>query len=315
VALAGELAQGELPVPSHLGVPRVADVGVVRPDHDLRRPPRSVEVLEKRVERLGHVTVAQVPRVGPGAEHRPVVALGTGHQAGVLEREEVRVLGQARVVRVGRRPALLELDQLLQDGALAALLAAADDGGTVGLAVLPTPVVEAAVALAGPLRGLRVDLVEVAQDEIHRLVQAVQVQPVDADRVGGALVVRAQPDGERLDDPVAPHPAWEAAEVAERLRRGAVLARPADEAVQPVGGGPVGLDRDGVEARRLDQPAGDAGALDVELVRPVRRLADQHAAGGADAIDQRVVVVRRAGDRQRGRQRRVGPDGAHPGRS
>jgi hypothetical protein len=51
------------------------------------------------------------------------------------------------------------------------------------------------------------------------------------------LVVRAQPQGEGLDDLVAPYPAREAQEVAERVGRGAILARAADEAVDPEAAG------------------------------------------------------------------------------
>jgi hypothetical protein len=223
----------------------------------------------------------------------------------------VRVLGEPRVLRGVLRPLLAQLEQLLEDSALAALLPTADHGCAVALAVVAVPVIEAGVPRPGAHRGLGVHLLQVAQDEVHRLVQAVEVEAVEADRVDGVLVVRAQPHGEGLDDLVAPHPAREAQEVAQRVGRRAVLARPAHEAVDAVGRRPVGLDGHGVEAGLHDQPAGHAGALDVELVRPVRCLADQHAAPGADAIEQRVVVVGCAGDGNGRVERCADADCAH----
>jgi hypothetical protein len=144
---------------------------------------------------------------------------------------------------------------------------------------------------------LGVDLLQVAQDRVDRLVEAVQIEPVEARRHRRPLVVAAQPPDERLDDLVAPHPAREAQEVAERGVGVAVLALAPDEAVDPVGLWPVRLHGDGVEAGVLDQPPGHARPLDVELVRPVRCLADQHATRVAAAIDQRVVVARMARQR------------------
>ena len=81
-------------------------------------------------------------------------------------------------------------------------------------------------------------------------------------------------------------------------------------AVDPVGVGPVGLDRHGGESTFVNEPTGDAGPLPVELVRPVRGLADQDEAPVADEIEQRVVVVSSARDGvkialQRRRDRRV----------
>ena len=64
-------------------------------------------------------------------------------------------------------------------------------------------------------------------------------------------------------------------------------------AVDPVRVGPVGLDRDRGEAELVDQPAGDAGPLPVELVGAVGRLADEHEAAVADEVEERVVVVGR----------------------
>jgi len=61
--------------------------------------------------------------------------------------------------------------------------------------------------------------------------------------------------------------------------------------------GPVGFDRDHVEAALLDQPTGDVGANAVELASAVRRLADEHDGGRrVDRVEHelaRVVRVQR----------------------
>jgi hypothetical protein len=72
----------------------------------------------------------------------------------------------------------------------------------------------------------------------------------------------------------------EAPEVAER-RVGVgvgVVARAADEPVDPVGVGPVGLHGHRREPALGDQALRDLGALAVELVRPVGCLAEKDVA-------------------------------------
>ena len=61
-----------------------------------------------------------------------------------------------------------------------------------------------------------------------------------------------------------------------------------DVVVDARGVGPVGLDRDELEAAPLDELLRDAGAHPIELARPVGRLAEQHDARVADALEERV---------------------------
>ena len=61
VPLAHELADVQLAAPAHVRRARVAEVGVMRPDGDLRAPRLSFKVRDQRLERLDHVAVAQVP--------------------------------------------------------------------------------------------------------------------------------------------------------------------------------------------------------------------------------------------------------------
>jgi len=52
-----------------------------------------------------------------------------------------------------------------------------------------------------------------------------------------------------------------------------------------------------VEAFLVDQPLGDLRALAIELVRAVRRLADEDQMRVADHLQQRVVIAAVTGDR------------------
>jgi hypothetical protein len=81
VPLARELAEVQLSAPAHLRRPRVAQVRVVRPDDDLRARDLPLEGRGQGVERLGHVTVAQVPRRHLAKEHRASEIRQALHQA------------------------------------------------------------------------------------------------------------------------------------------------------------------------------------------------------------------------------------------
>ena len=76
------------------------------------------------------------------------------------------------------------------------------------------------------------------------------------------------------------------------------IGREAHEvAVHAVRVRPVSLGRHDGEAVLADQASRDAGALPVELVRPVRRLADHHDPPRPDLVEQLVVVSPRPGHR------------------
>src|SRR5438270_4927934 len=131
-------------------------------------------------------------------------------------------------------------------------------------------------------------------------MEAVEVEPVEADLRGAVrqrVVEVAQPADEVCDDRVAPHPHREPAEAAERLLRRLVLAGAADEAVHAVGIRPVRLDRDRGAAAVGDQALRDLRAFAVELVGPVRRLAEQYVTDAICARQQGRVVVPGRGER------------------
>ena len=77
-------------------------------------------------------------------------------------------------------------------------------------------------------------------------------------------------------------------EAAQRVDGLGVVAAAADVAVDTIGVGPVRLDGDGVKPFSTDQPLGDLGTLAVELVRAVRRLAQQDEARVADELEERA---------------------------
>jgi hypothetical protein len=76
-------------------------------------------------------------------------------------------------------------------------------------------VVEARVAVSRTPCGLRVNLVQIIKDRLHRGVQAVEVESVKADLLligREGVVVRAEPADEVEHVRVAPHPRREAPE-------------------------------------------------------------------------------------------------------
>jgi hypothetical protein len=126
-------------------------------------------------------------------------------------------------------------------------------------------------------------------------MQAIEIEPVDANPPRGVLfrIVIAEPLEEAHHDPIAPHPAREPHEVGERVVRGQV----GPVAAHPSAGArrvrPIRLQRHDAEAARGDERLGDVRARMIELVRPVRGLADQHHAGIADQIEDLTDAARR----------------------
>ena len=253
----------------------------------LRAPAASLEVLDQLLERLRHVAVAQVPRRDPAAEHRAVVLLGVHDQPRVLLGVEVLVLGDAavaaRVLAGARCSSMSWLDHLV----FARLAEVEASGVAVRLRVL-AEVLEARVALARPTRRIRVDLLEIRDDRLHRGVQAVEVEAVEADlgALGGraSLCARSQPT--KSSTSVLRHIHFgKRRKSGQRLVGARVVAATAHVAVDAIRVRPVGLDRDGGEALLADQPLGDLGALAIELVRAVRRFAEQDEARADRALE------------------------------
>ena len=292
VLAAYELADVELAALGHLRRPRIADVRVVGPHGDAGAPVLPIEVLDQRVERLGHVAVAQVPRRDLFEEHRPVIRLGILHQPRVLDGIEEVVVGEAAVALGGVGGTTEQVLELVDDLVLAPLGQASARQQAIGPDVLGE-LVEAGVARAGPPGRLGVDLLEVPEHGGHRGAETVEVQAVEADlaRVRRQrVVVPAQPLDELDHVGVAPHPGRKTPEAGQRFAGVGVVAGAAHVAVHARGVGPIGLDGDGHDAAFRDESLRDPGALAVELVRAVGRLPEEHEARIADHAHERRVV-------------------------
>jgi hypothetical protein len=160
--------------------------------------------------------------------------------------------------------------------------------------------IETRIALACPLRRPLIDLLQIAEHGFHRRVHAIEIQAVKPDLCGTggtSIVVCSQPLDELDHLFVAPHPGRETPEVGERFHGIDRVARATDVAIDGVSVGPVGFHRHAGETFFVNEPLRDLGTLAVELVRAVRRLAEQREARLADPIHQRIVVAGSAGQR------------------
>ena len=292
VPLTGQLSEVELTAARHIGVTRVAEMGVVRPDNELGGPTRRVQMLFDCQERFRHVAVAEIPRRMAATKHRAVVLLGVVYQACVLLGGEVLVTRAASIALcVVERPRA-KLDERVHGVLLAGLGGAGRSSVTVGLTVL-AEVLEARIPVPRPPRRFGIDAVEIRQHRLDRSVHAVEIETVKANPavLAHGVVVLAQAADEITNDFVAPHPRGKALESLERLVRGRVIALVLEIAVDAVGVRPVALDADGGKVFLEDQPLRDRRTLGVELVRPVRRLANQDKTRVANELEERVIVA------------------------
>jgi hypothetical protein len=84
VPLAHELADVELASLAHVGRAGVAEVGVMCPDNHLCAASLPRDIGDECVERLDHVSIAQVPGRNVAEKHRAVMRLRAFHYAGIL---------------------------------------------------------------------------------------------------------------------------------------------------------------------------------------------------------------------------------------
>ena len=140
-------------------------------------------------------------------------------------------------------------------------------------------VIEACIASARALRGLRIDLVQIRDDRPDRRAEAVEIEPVETDLALRMLVVPfTEPAHERQHLGVAPHPRREPLEAGQRGVGVAVVAFAAHEAVDAIRIGPVRFDRDRGQAVMLNEVFRDARAKVIEVLRAVRRFTDRDRA-------------------------------------
>ena len=277
-------------------------MGVVRPDHDLGAEVGLLQVMHELKERLHHVAVTQVPRGDLVVDHRPVVLLGIVDEPGILIRVE-ELVGRLRPVApdVGL-PAPVEFHQDRCHLLLAILRHPGTRQQAVALGVVVI-MIEAGVVLGDAACGGGIDLPERLDHRPSRGVEAVEIETVEADRHAGAghslaLVVgdRVVPAPEPSDEiehiRVPPHPLREAEESPERLHGFGIVSCSPDIGIDAVSVGPVGLHRDRVESLLPDQPFRDLGPHPVELMRPVRGLAEQDDLLSLGTLHHRVEIAR-----------------------
>jgi hypothetical protein len=242
--------------------------------------------------------VAQVPRLGAVAEHRAIVLLRVSDQARILFGEEVLVLGDVPVAAHVLRRAPPQVQQLCDDVLFAR--SRQPEAGRVAIAVhIGAKLLEAGVSLAGARGRCGIDGAEIAEHRLNRRVEAVEIEPVEADAPsGGTVAVEfAQPAQELDDDVVPPHPARKARESVERARGPALVRLQAHPPARAVRVRPVRLDGDDVERVPLQEGGGEIGANAVELLRPMGRFADQDDARAADRLGEPRRDLRGAGER------------------
>src|SRR5437899_7764999 len=155
MTLAHDLAHVQLAGFAHLCRARVAQVRVVLPYHNFRLPALPFKMPNQRLERLGHMTVAQIPGRDPPTKHRAVILFRILHYPRVLLGEKEFVLGHEAIPLCifGSPPA--QLDQLSDYIVLARSAETKSRGVTIGLSVFPE-MVKAGIAITRPPGGLRI---------------------------------------------------------------------------------------------------------------------------------------------------------------
>lgn len=150
---------------------------------------------------------------------------------------------------------------------------------------------QATVAATGFMGQMRVDPVQIRQDFMDGIAQAVHIQAAEFHAVVGGqqAVVPVQPLGEGFDFAIAPHPGWKTAENMAFPRR---VRQASDVLIDMPGIRPVGLDGDDVEAMLFDQAPGDRHSGAIELAAAVACLAQQDDARVSVAVEQRCECRR-----------------------
>jgi hypothetical protein len=245
------------------------------------------------------VGVAQVPGRDFPAKHIAVILLSVAHYDRVLFGEEIGVRCHLAVSLQIFQRLSPQCDEFPHDGILASRRHTETRGVAIGFDFL-AEMFEATVMLAGALRCFRVNFAQVSEDSLDRGMQTIQIESVkSAFPVLGNLfvVVFAQPADEIEHIGVSPHPLRETFEATQRFHAVDVRACAADETVDPIGVRPVCFHRHGIEAAFVNQPFGNLRTLPIEFVRAVTRFAEQDKARIAHQIQERIVVVSRAGQR------------------
>src|SRR5947209_7613886 len=100
----------------------------------------------------------------------------------------------------------------------------------------------------------------------------------------------AQPAHQIKNICIAPPPLRKPLEIAERFQRSLTVAATLNVAVDAERVRPISFPGDQSKAFLEDEPFRDFGPSFVELMRPMRRFAEQHVAGIPYELQQRAII-------------------------
>src|SRR5918995_1632955 len=84
MSLPHQLPDIPFPAKARVGRPRVAKMGVVRPNGDPGIAVAPLQELCESIQGIGHMEISMVPRVEPSAIHTAVILFRIYHQASIL---------------------------------------------------------------------------------------------------------------------------------------------------------------------------------------------------------------------------------------
>ena len=184
-----------------------------------------------------------------------------------------------------------QLDELIDYFILTRLRPARDRRQAIMLGIL-AEMIEATITITRTPRRRRIYFVEIAKHSLDRCMHAVEIQAINARETvlrASLCIPCAQPFDEFDHDGVAPHPARETPKIAQRIIRVRVFAAAGYEPMDPECIRPIRLESDGAESFSLNQSLSELGPRFVELMRAMRRFADENALRLARHLHQRII--------------------------
>ena len=250
-------------------------------------------MLNQRVQRLGHMAVAQIPGRDSLTKHGAVILFGILYQPGVLFREE-EFIGKGVAIAAGKvGSALAHLHPLVDDLILAALAQSKTGGVSVSLRIL-AKILEAGIAIAGAAGSFGVNLVQEIKDSPDGSMQTVKIQSIEAYTSRGLvqLVVIPQPANKVEHIGVAPHPGGKSLEASKGIDRILVFALKSYKLIDAIRIRPICFDRNRVETFFRNQALGNLCAQSIELMGAMRGFSNQNKTRVADHVEQRIEICR-----------------------
>src|SRR6266568_8417981 len=101
---------------------------------------------------------------------------------------------------------------------------------------------------------------------LRRGIQAVEIQPIETNRMMGVTVEVVQPFDECQHIHVPPHKRWKTFKVPKRIQSREIVSGILNKTIHTISIWPVGFHGDGLKSLMLYQPLGDPSSLPIELV-------------------------------------------------